>query len=289
MGSSVDRVLVVGAGTMGTQIAAVFARAGIESVLADINLGALDRSAAEAATRLHRLAEKGAIESAPSVLSRLRWTTDLAQAARGCDFVVEAASERLDIKQSLFKTLDGAAPDHAILTTNSSTIPSSMLAESTRRPDRVCNMHFFNPPLVMDCVEVIPNPRTSSETLNSIVALTLRIGKSPVQLSKEVPGFIANRLMNAIQEEAIRLYADGVATLADIDRAATLALGHPMGPFQLMDLVGLDVIDQMHEAEVELTGDLDRRTHPALKALVDSGRIGRKSGHGWYEYETRKN
>jgi 3-hydroxybutyryl-CoA dehydrogenase len=281
----IDRVLVVGAGTMGTQIAAVFAKAGLLVDVTDVDSAALDRSATEAAGRLDRLQHKGDLDDAGAAIARVAWSTDLREAASRADLVVEAASERLDLKTSVFTALGEAAPAHTILTTNSSTIPSSHIAQASGRPGQVCNMHFFNPALVMQCVEVVPNPFTSSQTLDTVVSLVQRVGKTAVRLEKEVPGFIANRLMTAIQDEATRLYADGVASLEDIDRAATLALGHPMGPFALMDLVGLDVIRMIHTAEAELTDDPARLALPVLTELVEAGRLGRKSGRGWYDYE----
>jgi 3-hydroxybutyryl-CoA dehydrogenase len=286
MERSIDQVLVVGAGTMGTQIAAVFARAGLTVAVADLDAATLERSATEAASRLRRLGRKGEPSDPEAAIARLRWTTDVTRAATSCDFAVEAASERPDIKLSLFESLGAAAPEHAILTTSSSTIPSSQVAAASGRPDRVCNMHFFNPALAIRCIEVVPNPATSAQTLAAVMSLADRIGKVAVRLRREMPGFIANRLMNAIQDEATRLYEADVASISDIDRAATLALGHPMGPFELMDFIGLDVIRLMHAAEASLTGDPSREARPALVELVESGRLGRKSGRGWYEYDS---
>lgn len=281
---AIERVLVIGAGTMGTQIAAVFACAGLIVAVADIDEGALGRSSDEASRRLRRLGDKGEIEDAGAVIARLEWGTDLARFASSADFVLEAAAERLDIKRALFDQVGRIAPAHAILATNSSTIPSSRIADASGRPDRVCNVHFFNPALVMECVEVVPNPSTSAETLDAVIELCERIGKKVVRLQKEVPGFVANRLMNAIQDEATRLYAEGVAGIEDIDLAAASALAHPMGPFALMDLVGLDVIRDMHLAEAELTGDASRLPQPALLELIESGRLGRKTGRGWHDH-----
>jgi 3-hydroxybutyryl-CoA dehydrogenase len=282
----VRRVLVVGAGAMGTQIAAVFALAGHEVTTSDLASDTLDRSHEEADRRMGRMAEKGQIsaEQADGARRRMRWTTDTLAAAATADFVLEAAAERLDVKRQLFAALDGAAPVHAILATNSSTIPSSLLADATERPDRICNMHFFNPALVMRCVEVVPNPQTSEATVTTAVELARRIGKQPVRLTREIPGFVANRLMGALRDEALRLMGDGVATIEDIDTAARTALGHPMGPFELMDLVGLDVTYLINQATYELTGDREDLPHPAVQRLYEDGLHGRKTGRGWYEY-----
>ena len=285
---AVRTVLVVGAGAMGTQIGAVFALAGYDVITSDVTEEALARSRAEAESRLGRMAEKGqkTPEEIEAALGRMAWSTDTLGAAAGADLVVEAASERLDVKRKLFTDLDAAAPPHAILATNSSTIPSSRLADATSRPDRVCNLHFFNPALVMACVEVVPNPETSEETVQSVVELARRIGKQPVTLGKEVPGFVANRLLLKINEEAIRLYADGVASKEDIDTAATTALGHPMGPFALMDLIGNDVLYMVHQAVFGMTGDEADLPHPKLAELYEADRFGRKSGAGWYDYRS---
>jgi 3-hydroxybutyryl-CoA dehydrogenase len=283
---AVRTVLVVGSGTMGTQIGAVFALAGYDVTIADLDPAALDRSRDEVHRRLGRLAEKGSRTRADvdAALARTAWTTDSLEAARSADFVLEAAVERLDIKRQLFADLDEAAPEHAVLATNSSTIPSSLLMDATARPDRVCNMHFFNPALVMECVEVVRNPRTSDATVETTMELARRLGKQPVRLNQEVPGFVANRLLGALRDEALRLEAAGVAGFEDIDVAARTALGHPMGPFELMDLVGIDVAYLIRLAEHEQSGDPADLPHPSVEKLYEQGRYGRKTGRGWYDY-----
>ena len=192
---AVRDVLVVGSGAMGTQIGAVFALAGYTVTTSDLDPAALERSRDEVRRRLGRLAEKGSRSRAEvdAALARMAYTTDSLEAARTTDFVLEAAVERLDIKRQLFADLDEAAPEHAILATNSSTIPSSLLTDATGRPDRVCNMHFFNPALVMACVEVVRNPQTSDATAETTTELARRLGKQPVRLHHEVPGFEIGR------------------------------------------------------------------------------------------------
>lgn len=283
---SIHHVLVVGSGAMGTQISALFALGGYDVTVSDLDMDALGRSRDEVRRRLERMAEKGGRgrREIDAALARMAYTTDSMEAARTVDFVLEAAVERLDIKRQLFTDLDKAAPEHAILATNSSTIPSSVLMDATGRPDRVCNMHFFNPALVMQCVEVVRNPLTSDETVEATVELARRIGKQPVRLNKEVPGFVANRLLGALRDEALRLEEAGVATFQDIDVAAKTALGHPMGPFELMDLVGIDVSYLIRLAEHGQTGDPRDLPHPSIEKLYAQGRYGRKTGHGWYEY-----
>ena len=289
MGGEVDditRVLVVGAGAMGTQIGAVFALGGFEVVVADVSTEVLDRSQAEAHSRVMRLAENDrmTLAAAEQALARLRWSDDAAKVSGDIDLVVEAATERLELKRAIFAGLAVSAPPHAIFTTNSSTIPSSLIAEASGRPDRLCNLHFFNPALVMKCVEVVPNPETSPATMEAVLAVVDRIGKEAVRLNAEIPGFVANRLMLAVQDEAIRLYEAGIADIADIDAAARLALGHPMGPFALMDLVGLDVIELIHRARFDMTGDPADRPLVAIMQRVAAGQLGRKSGQGWLSH-----
>ena len=283
---SIHHVLVVGSGAMGTQIGALFALAGYNVTTGDLDTNALNRSRDEVRRRIERLAEKGirSRNEVDAALARMAYTTDSMEAARTVDFVLEAAVERLEIKRQLFADLDKAAPEHAILATNSSAIPSSLLMDATGRPDRVCNMHFFNPALVMQCVEIVRNPLTSDKTVETTAELARRIGKQPVRLNKEVPGFVANRLLGALRDEALRLEETGVASFEDIDVAARTALGHPMGPFELMDLVGIDVSYLIRMAEHGQTGDPGDLPHPSIEKLYAQGRYGRKTGRGWYEY-----
>ncbi|MCC9146713.1 MULTISPECIES: 3-hydroxyacyl-CoA dehydrogenase family protein [unclassified Arthrobacter] len=286
---AIRRILVVGSGAMGTQIGALFALAGYDATTSDLDASALDRSREEVRRRLGRLAEKGrrSSEEVESALARMSYTTDSFAAAREADFILEAAVERIDIKRKLFADLDAAAPDHAILATNSSTIPSSVLMDATTRPDRVCNMHFFNPALVMACVEVVRNPETSDATVDTTVALAEKLGKQPVRINREIPGFVANRLLRALRAEALELEAAGIASFEDIDVAARTALGHPMGPFELMDLVGIDVAYLVRAAEHEQTGNPADLPHPSLKKMYEQGHYGRKTGRGWYDYEAQ--
>ena len=215
----------------------------------------------------------------------MSFTTDLEGPASEADFVIEAAVEKLDVKRELFAQLDEVAPEHAILATNSSTIVSSHIADATGRPDRVCNMHFFNPALIMQCVEVVRGPGTSDATVETTAELARRIGKSPVLLEKEVPGFVANRILGALRDEAISLYENGVASFEDIDTACKTALGHPMGPFELMDLTGIDVGYYVKMARYEESGDPEDKPSETVTEKFEKGELGRKSGKGWYEYD----
>jgi 3-hydroxybutyryl-CoA dehydrogenase len=283
---SIRHILVVGAGTMGRQIAMSAALAGYTATLQDISPDMLKAAQADLAGWAAGRVTKGKLDPATSrsSLARLTFTTDLETAAAAADFVLEAATERLDVKTGIFETLGRAAPAHAVLATNSSTLGSSKVAEASGRPDRVCNMHFFNPALVMKCVEVVRHPGTSDATVETTLELARRLGKDPVLINREIPGFIANRLMGAIHREALALAYAGVASISNIDTTARSALGHPMGPFQLMDMVGLDVIDFIAQATHAETGDPADAPHPAITALVAAGKLGRKTGAGFYEY-----
>lgn len=282
----VRRVLVVGAGTMGSQIGMLAAQAGYGTTVQDISEDMLATARAQLAARLDASVAKGRLDAAAAqaALGRLAFSTDLEAAAAESDFVIEAATERLDIKERIFDRLGRLAPGHAILATNSSTLGASKVAAASGRPDRVCNMHFFNPALVMKCVEVVRHEDTSQATVDTTLELARRFGKDPVLINREIPGFIANRLMGALQKEALALAAAGVASKEDIDTTARSALGHPMGPFELMDMVGLDVIDFIAQATYAETGDEADRPDPQVAALVAEGKLGRKSGQGWYTY-----
>ncbi|MGO4188644.1 3-hydroxyacyl-CoA dehydrogenase family protein [Pseudarthrobacter sp. TAF60_1] len=286
----IQRILVVGAGAMGSQIAMVFALAGHDVTIQDVAESGLARANAQLTDRMGAAVTKGRMTqaSAEEALGRLSLSTDLDQAASTADFVIEAATEKLEIKQQIFADLDRAVPAHAILATNSSTYGSSKVASVTGRPERVCNVHFFNPALVMKCVEVVRHPQTSQETIDTVMDLVRSIGKQPVLLNQEVPGFVANRLMGVLRDEALNLYSSGVASIEDIDTAARTALGHPMGPFELMDLVGLDVNCMIAQATYEETGDPADLPHPIMQEMYETGRLGRKSGNGWYNYETTR-
>lgn len=278
MDNTINHVTVIGAGTMGPQIAMLAAQAGITTTLTDISQDALDRASQQLHARMKR---KGTVDA----LENLTFTTDRDSAVAHTDIVVEAAIEDIDIKRTLFAELDAIAPPHTVLVTNSSNIVSSRIADATTRADKVCNMHFFNPAFVMECVEIVCHPGTSEATRATVTKLAERMGKKPIQVRKEIPGFVANRLLNALRKEALELYTNGVASFEDIDAAATTALRHPMGPFQLMDLVGIDVVYLIRQAEYEQTGDAASLPHPEITKLYQAGRYGRKTGHGWYAYE----
>lgn len=286
-GMSVNHVLVVGAGAMGSQIGMVCALAGLTATITDIAEPSLARTHADLRSRLARDVDKGrrTASDVETAFGRLSFTTDLTAAAATADYVIEAAVEKLDIKRTLFAELDNAAPPHAILATNSSSIVSSRIADATGRPDRVCNLHFFNPALVMKCVEIVRGPDTSDVTVATSVALADRLGKVPVVLQREIPGFIANRILGAVRDEAIFLLENGVASVTDIDTACRTALGYPMGPFELMDLTGIDIGYLTKQDRFAQSGDPRDRPSRSVTALVERGELGRKTGKGWYTYD----
>lgn len=286
MTTQIKNVLVLGSGTMGSQIAAVSALAGYTTTLVDVKQEQLDRAEKELHSRLERDVTKGrrTAEDVKAAFEHLTLTTDRDTAAAEADLVIEAAVEDLKIKRQIFSELDKVCPPHTLLMTNSSNIVSSNIADATQRPEKVCNLHFFNPALVMECVEVVPHEGTAEETVDTAVAFAESIGKRPVRLKKEIPGFVANRILNAIRREAVELYEAGVADYKDIDVAARTALRHPMGPFELMDLVGIDVVYLIRQAEYEQTGDPASLPSRAITEKYEAGDYGRKTGRGWYEY-----
>jgi len=281
------RLAVVGAGSMGAQIAQQAALHGIDAVLHDQGEDQLRKARASNQGHIARRVEKGRLseEKAREALERVRETTDLREAAREADFVIEAVFEDLDVKRSIFHDLDELAPAHAVLASNSSTIGISKIADATRRPDRCLNMHFFYPVLVMDLVEVVRGPQTSDETMERGMALAREMGRTPVLLKKEIDGFIVNRILHAATQEAYRLLDADVASFEDIDAAVEKGLNWPMGPFRLGDFSGLDVTYNARLHMYRSTGDERYRPSPQLEAKVKAGKLGRKTGEGWYRYD----
>lgn len=283
----IERVLVVGAGAMGSQIALVCARAGLSVSCHDIDADRIDTAVRELRRRSDRDVEKRRRTAGDErlALQRMTFGTDLAAMAAESDLVIEAAVEQLDVKRKLFAELDQLTPAHTILATNSSGFVPSQLADATSRPHLVCNLHFFYPALVMACVEVVAGPATAPSTTRVAVDFVRRIGKTPVLLDKEIPGFVANRILNAVRDEAIHLYENGVASVDAIDTACRTALGYPMGPFELMDLTGIDIGYLTKQARYAATGNPKDAPADTVRSLVEAGHLGRKSGRGWYVYD----
>lgn len=285
--NQVRSICVVGAGQMGHQIAMLSALAGFETIIQDVNEDALQRAESTLHTIMDKWITKGKIssETKKESFQRLTFSTDLLHSVQEADFIIEAIVEKLDAKQELFRKLDEYAKPEAILASNSSTIVNSLLAEVTNRPDKVVNMHFFFPPLVMDCVEVVKSEKTSELTAQMTMLVCEKMNRTAVLLQKEISGFIANRILGALQREAVYLYENGYADYKDIDRICKKALSHPIGPFELMDLSGIDVGYFVMQQRFAETGDLADRPAACIEEKVKQGHLGRKTGKGWYEYK----
>lgn len=283
---AIRTVTVIGAGTMGSQIAMVCALAGYKTYLHDITDGQLQKALESLQFQMNRRLEKKRMTETEykMAFARLHMTTDLLEAVHATDLVIESIVEKLEDKRELFMNLDEIAPGHVIFATNSSTIVSSKIASSTKRPDRICNLHFFNPPFQTDVAEVVTHPKTSEDTTQTVVEFVKKLGKTPILLRKEISGFVANRLLGAMVREAIHLLEEGIATYEEIDLAATEALGHPMGPFALLDMMGIDENYYEQLLQYQESGDPSMKPSAILQEKFERGELGRKTGKGFYTY-----
>lgn len=282
--AEIQTIGVIGAGTMGSGIAHVFARAGFTVLLNDVEQRFLDRALTQIRTNLGREAAKGKLPESEidPALARIVPTVDRDDLG-GADFVVEAASERLDLKSEIFRSLDRILPESAILATNTSSISITKLAAQTSRPTQIIGMHFFNPVPVMALVEIVRGLATSDATFQTVHSLAVKLGKTPVEVN-DAPGFVSNRVLMPLINEAAFAVMEGVATPEAVDQVFKLGMAHPMGPLTLADFIGLDVCVDILRVLQEGYGDPKYRPCPLLVRMVDAGWLGRKSGRGFYTY-----
>ena len=282
---TIKKVLVIGAGTMGGGIAQLCAQRGLDAVLTDISQDLVDQAKARIESGLaKRVAnDKITAEEKEAVLSHISTASDLSPAAEA-DIVIECVIEDLEIKKKIFSELDKLARPEVILATNTTSLSISAMAAATSRPDKVVQMHFFNPPVIMKLVEIMPGQKTSQETLDAAEAFAKELGKDPVVCKNEAPAGIVSRILGQLLNEATWLVASGVAEAADVDKAMKLGANHPMGPLQLIDMIGIDI----HRAKMETlctTLNDPRYKHPKLlDEMIEAGNLGKKSGKGFYQY-----
>jgi 3-hydroxybutyryl-CoA dehydrogenase len=285
--NDVKNIAVIGAGNMGHQISTLCALYGYSTTCTDVSQEILKKADAFVDTYLQGRVQKGKLnqDQAKQARASISFTPSIEEAVKKADYVIEAAIEVLDVKRKLFADLDRLAPPHAILATNSSRIVSSRIADATNRPSKVCNLHFFNPALVMKLVEVVQGPHVTDETAQCLMDFCLKIDKVPILVKKEVDGFVLNRIISAISREAMWMLEMGVATHEDIDNACVYGAGHPMGPFRLMDLTGIDLSYDIGMGHFHESGDRADLPTPSIVKKVTEGKLGQKTGEGWYSYK----
>ena len=288
--NDVKKVAVVGAGNMGHQVATLCAMHGYDTYVTDANPEQLKKAKAFVDGYLPGRVDKGRItqEECDQAFAKIHFVEDFTEAVKDADIVVEAVFEQIDLKKKIFKQLDEACKPEALLVTNASAIPSSVLKDSLKDPSRICNMHFFNPALVMKCVEVMRGEHTAQETFDTIVQFVERLGKVPARIERELHGMIGSRFSSLLLEEACAILEGGYATAEDIDAVAKNALGHPMGPFELVDLTGIDMCYIIPMDRFKHSGDKKDLPWPIMVKKYFDGEWGRKTGKGFYDYTNQE-
>ena len=282
----IKKIGVIGAGAMGNGIAQMAAQIGCEVVLRDIKDEYVERGMKSIDRFLSKSVEKGKIEAAQkdAILGRIKGTTEMSD-LKDVDFVIEAVIENLDLKKSVFKELDEICAPHVILASNTSSMSLTEIAAATNRPEKVCGMHFFNPVPIMKLVEIIRGYATNDETIDITTELAKKMGKITVEVKKDSPGFVVNRIMIPHMLEAIKIVEEGIASIEDVDIAVKAGLNYPMGPFELMDLTGIDICYFVSEYFYKELNKESKWVSPnLLKTMIRANKLGRKTGGGWYDY-----
>ncbi len=281
----IKKIGVIGAGAMGNGIAQMAAQVGYEVILRDIKEEFVDRGIKNIDRFLSRSVEKGKLEATEkdAILGRIKGTTEMSD-LKDVDFVIEAVIENLDLKKSVFKELDELCAPHVILASNTSSMSLTEIAAATKRPEKVCGMHFFNPVPIMKLVEIIRGYSTSDETVAITAELSKKMGKITVEVKKDSPGFIVNRIMLPHMLEAIKIVEEGIASIEDVDIAVKAGLNYPMGPFELMDMTGIDICYFVSEYFYKELNKESKWVSPnLLKTMIRANKLGRKTGGGWYD------
>ena len=282
----IKKIGVIGAGAMGNGIAQMAAQIGCEVILRDIKEEYVERGMKNIDRFLSKSVEKGKLEAAQkdTILGRIKGTTEMSD-LKDVDFVIEAVIENLDLKKSVFKELDELCAPHVILASNTSSMSLTEIAAATNRPEKVCGMHFFNPAPIMKLVEIIRGYSTNDETINITTELAKKMGKITVEVKKDSPGFVVNRIMIPHMLEAIKIVEEGIASIEDVDIAVKGGLNYPMGPFELMDLTGIDICYFVSEYFYKELNKESKWVSPnLLKTMIRANKLGRKTGGGWYDY-----